>query len=339
MDEPQAVEAGGPTQPSRDLPSLRGVIWWRFGVAATTLVAAVALTGMSVLLTVRGDEWGPLVLLGSLMTSGGLLATLGLPSLLIALGLRRSSRAAVRWALVHDLLILVVSVVQVTSSLRQPYGWSLAMLRVSSGPWVALGLAFGAEAAYLLRGVSKWRPAWFAYGLFAAALLAAVTILPKMIHAERADDVKPLLSYVNAHWVKTPPGARLSLGQRAAGPGTHTDYISVRGEELSWSLSAEHRSDGRWVLQRPQGYDYTLQCSFNPPTARRVFNSNQAKALLLNCGVVDTNLEPGRIITSQTPGGVREYEFRSPLGKGYYRVAEVSSAIRFYLEQPVEVVP
>jgi hypothetical protein len=339
VDEPQTIEAGGLPQPARDLSSLRGVIWWRFGVAAATLVAAAALIAPALLLNVRGDEWGPLVLMGSLMISGGLLASLGLPSLLIALGLRRASRAAVRWALVHDLLILVFSVVQIILTLRQPYGWSLLWLLIGSSRWVVLGLTFGAEAAYLVRAVWKWRPAWFAYGLFAAGLLSAVTILPGALHSQRAHDIKPLLAYVNAHWVKTPAGARLSLSRRAAGPGTHTDYVSVRGEELSWSLSAEHRADGRWVLPKPRGYDYTLQCSFNPPVARRLFTSDHAKALLLNCGVVDTNLEPARTITPQTPGGLREYEFRSPLGKGYYRVGEVTSAIRFYLEQPVEVVP
>jgi len=314
-------------------PRLRALVWWRFGVAGATLVAMAVQTlwgwheGQKGCIMTVVAYFG-----GALLVDAVLLPSLVIPSLVIARGLPRRPRPAVRLALLHDLLILLVSVLVVIVVLRRPYGWEpLGLLRFSA-PWVGLGLAFGAEAGYLLHAVSRWRPAWPAYGLLAAGLVATVTVIPGVVYARRARDVRPLLAYVNAHWVKAPPGARLSLGGDRTGPGTHTDHISILRQDASWHLSAAHSHDGRWAFPMTREYLPTFTGRPYPHTAGSVSSLDQAKALLLRYGVADPGLRPERVIA----GSITEYEVWSPLGQGYYRVNQVGF-INFFLQHPLTV--
>lgn len=313
-------------------PRLSALVWWRFGVAGAAPVVMALLTLWGWREAQKGCMSG-LALLAALLVDAVLLPSFVIPSLVIARGLRRRPRPAVRLALLHDLVIVIVSVLVVISLLRQPWGWEPLGLLRDSAPWVGLGLVFGAEGGYLLRAVVRWRPAWPAYGLLAAGLVAAVTVIPRVVHAQRARHVRPLLAYMNAHWVKVPPSARLRLGGRSTGPGTHTDYISVQGQDTFWHVSAEHGRDGRWAFPVPHKIDFpTFSGGPYPGTSGRVSSFDQAKALLLRCGVADPGLRPKRVIT----GSVAEYELWSPLGQGYYRVTQ-AVYIRFFLQHPLTV--
>jgi len=314
--------------------SLRGLIRWRFGVAGATLVAMLVLTVLGLREAAKGC-FGPLVLMAALLADAILLPLFVLPSWIIARSLTRHPRPAVWLALIHDLLILILAILMVVFISLDTKALELLTALNSPPLWLGLALAltFGAEAAYLLRVRWQWRPTWPVFALLAAGLIATAALIPAFVTARKARDVRPLLTYVNAHWVKIPPGTRLALGQRSTGPGKHTDFVSIRGRNASWDLSAEHGRDGRWTFPTPQKRP-TFVGNSVLPTAGRVFSFSQAKALLLRCGVVDTGLSSGRVIKERYRSD--EYELRSPLAKGHYRVSD-SGHIGFYLERPVEL--
>jgi len=324
-DEQQAEEL------PPEVPRLRTVICFRLGVLALTLWAILKL-GQALL---QEGEWAFVAIIAFPYLSGVLFVSFGLPSLLIAVGLLRRSPSAIKLALGHDLLIVAVSILatlKFIASLHHAdgYEWEpLGVLKMCS-PGVGFGLAFAAEAACLLRAARKWRPAWGVFALLAIGMVSTVTIVPQVLWASLERDVQPLLTYVNAHWVKITPATRLALGQRASDAGYHTDNISIRGEDVIWHLSAEHGPDGRWTFPMTMDRTPTFSGSPAPPALWvEVASQDEAKMLLLRGGVADTDLRPERVTRYA-------FWFQSPLGQGRYRVYE-DGRIEFFVDYPLEV--
>jgi hypothetical protein len=134
-------------------PSLRGLIWWRFGIALATLAVIVAVVVPGLHEAANGCM-GFYAGLYALLVGSILFVGIVLPSLLIAAGFRQGSRGAIRFALIHDSLILVVSMVVIIYVFRRHWWEPVHVLRVLA-PWVGLCLASGAEAWYVLRRVLR----------------------------------------------------------------------------------------------------------------------------------------------------------------------------------------
>lgn len=329
---------------SSRFPPLRGVVWGRFGVVALMVWATLTLwvTGLQ---EVGQSCMGGLALIVLLpILSCILLLCFALPSFVIALGILQRSHAAIAFALLYDLLIVgfcAVNVIFALHNLPPNRVWDPTRLSMGCAHWVVLGLAFAAEAAYIIRRAWKWRLAWPAFVILAAGTVSIVAIVPRVLWAPLVQHVQPLLVYVNTHWVNTPPGARLALGQRSTSHPGHADQITILDENVSWHLSVEHRPDGRWFFPKARYNHHTFRGVPSPATAQRLVTSpDEAKMLLLHCGVVDTDLQLDRVVTKHFSAGTT-YEFWlwSPLGQGRYRVYCPGGVhtIDFYLEQRMEL--
>jgi hypothetical protein len=336
QDRSEEQEGVGSPPP---FPPLRAVIWARFGVAALTLWAWLTF-GLMGLHETHGEPGEVLAFLLLFPVLSAIpLITFGLPSFFIALCLLQRSHAAIRVALWHDALILSGSIMGLIPTWYQHFeAWDPPTLMMAGGRGAAVGLAFAAEAAYILRRAFKWRPAWSVFALLAAGLISTVMIVPHVLWARMVRDVQPLLTYVNAYWLDIPPGAGVALGQRPKLPDVHTDQIMIRGQRITWALSADHGPDGRWTFPKGQ-FPADPTFSGSPSASgeeRHVRSLDEAKDLLLQAGVVDSGLQPQRVATDGST--YYEFWFWSPLGQGRYRVCYDNRLrpIEFYLDYPLE---
>jgi len=262
-------------------------------------------------------------------------AAIGFPSLGIAFGLLGRRRWAACLALAGDLLVVIAVVIGILGGLTAfavTGGYVMKIIWRSAIAAFA-GLLFGAEASHLLSTVWGWLRARYLFSLLAAGLVLMVAVGPVAVNIRLLRHVRPLMAYVEAHWVRFPQDSRMSVELWSSVPEGHRDRIHVQTEHGEWFMVVQHGPSGRWHLPAGQRGDGVLKGERRQrsPDIRSV---GDARALLRESGVVDRDLGLGRTITGL---GSDVYEFWSPRARGFYYVhgpGDIELCLKDSLEVP-----
>jgi len=329
---------------------LRAVVWFRLCIGAPAFLLGILLLISCLVGQISPPEKKPMFDFESLMLGiGAFLALAGTPSLVIAIGILRRRIAAVYVALIFDAIVVLASIAlmawKVVGFATQG-GWDI-FFGLGSPMAAAPAFVFAIEAAYLSRNVWGWRRAWLALGSLAAGIVLLGAIAPACINRRLISHVRPLLTYVDAHWVRIPRAASILVEAEPGMSGPHTDKVDVETRFVSLVILAKHGKDGRWHFPAGDGEDGALRIDTqkmyihgNSMSVIRIDTTAAARKLLWRAGVVDRRLNRVRVVKTEYGGGFcrKRFEFGSTPAGGVFVVDEYEPGeIRLYLKKPLDV--
>ncbi len=255
---------------------------------------------------------------------GGLALLIGLPSLVIGLGLLYRRTWAYHAAIWHDFAFVLLIFYSVSQSPD----------RVRLLPALLMAVLPLAEVSILPLLITRSRPTSVMLPVLLVVAGSLAFLNPVMSRNQDYQQVRPVVDYAKAHWLDIPDVRRVETSDVNAasvsvflwGPGSKAAVITAAKE-----------SGGRWRLPTRDviGKSRPALIYESSAVARRAESPEGALAILRDAGVKNDDLVYAGTIMDESR---LHYRFRSAKAGGSYYVPNIGTGFDLYLEGPDVVI-